>query len=100
MSTFTDTRRQMDALEADIVSIRRQIEDGNPVDLTGLPDRVETMCANIDDLPAQDAKSLATDMGRLVGLLDAVTKEVTDQYTRLKSAYEQLQQQSTNDPKK
>ena len=100
MSTFTDTRRQMDALEADIVSIRRQIEDGNPVDLTGLPDRVETMCANINDLPAQDAKSLATDMGRLVGLLDAVTKEVTAQYTRLKSAYEQLQQQSTNDPKK
>lgn len=33
MSAFTDARGQLDALEADIVSIRRQIEDGGAVDL-------------------------------------------------------------------
>ena len=94
MSAFTDARGQLDALEADIVSIRRQIEDGGAVDLIGMPARVETMCAAIEGLPGPDAKSLTTDLARLVGLIDAVTKDVTGQYTRIKSAYERLQQQT------
>jgi glyceraldehyde-3-phosphate dehydrogenase/erythrose-4-phosphate dehydrogenase len=98
MSLFTDTRKQMDALEADIVTIRRQIEDGSSADLLDLPKRVEAMCANITALAAQDAKALATDMSRLVGLMDALTKDVTTQYTRIRSAFERLQQRTANDP--
>lgn len=94
MSAFTDARRQLAALESDIVTIRRQIEDGGAAELTGVPARVETMCKNIESLPAADAKSLTTDLARLVGLLDAVTKDVTAQYSRIKTAYDRLQQQS------
>lgn len=100
MNAFTDARRQMDALEADLVSIHRQIEDGGAVDLTGLPDRVEKMCANISELPAQDAKALATNLARLIGQLDLVTKDVSTQYRQIKSAYERLQRQTGANPSK
>ena len=100
MSAFSDARGQMDALEADLVSVRRQIEDGGALDLAGLPGRVETMCANIEGLPAPDAEALATDLARLVGQLDTVTKDFTRQYTRIKTAYERLQSQTNAEPQK
>jgi hypothetical protein len=63
----------MEDISNTVVIIRRLIENGRQVDLTGLDDRVGLLCAKTLDLPPELGRALRPDLIRLLAEAEAVS---------------------------
>jgi hypothetical protein len=56
-----------------VAIIRRLVENGRAVDLTGLDNRMGLLCAMTLDLPSELGRALRPELIRLLGEVDAVS---------------------------
>jgi hypothetical protein len=62
----TDVRTAIGALGKLLVEVQTQVDAGVDIDLAGLAETTAALCAEVEGLPADEARSMVADLSALV----------------------------------
>jgi len=83
-----DTADEIATLATLISQARELVQSGHTIDLAGLSDRVNQFCAGLAKNPPDDIESVARMIEALVGDLNQLAEEITEQHQRIESGGE------------
>ena len=79
MTALNDIRVQLDQASGAIESYRRVVAGGTPVDLTGLDQKIASMCSAIAALPPGERADLKSALLTLMSDMDALVASLKQQ---------------------
>lgn len=80
-----DTADEIAALATLISQARELVKSGHTIDLAGLSEKVNAFCAGLAKNPPADVDSVARMIEALVGDLNKLAQEITEQHQRFTS---------------
>ncbi len=82
MTTLAEAQRDLANFGNVLARVRGEIISGNHVDLSGLPERTEALCREIESLPHHEGQMLMPLLTTFVRDYDALAERLTAQHQR------------------
>jgi hypothetical protein len=76
---------EVEKIHAVLSTARRLINDGRSIDLSAVDERIRTLCAAVEALPAAQGRTLAPALSALLSEFDALAADLNERYGGLPS---------------